>query len=176
MPGLSRLARLKNGRKRCGKHCVCLRELTLWSLAERRPLAEAEIEEAIRLDGVLRVHGLSADLDLFRKPNGLELADFDAVWQQATTWADAVRVMDPIDLILTKADTGRNQDAQDVMFLELKVRTAARRPARRGGAGGGGGDLRALCGPRRLRTRAGQSASRSAGASASAADGVGGKR
>jgi hypothetical protein len=43
--------------------------LALWSLAERRPLGEAEIAEAIGLDGVLRVRGLTADLDLFRKAN-----------------------------------------------------------------------------------------------------------
>jgi hypothetical protein len=96
--------------------------LTLWSLAERRALSEEDIAGAIGLDGVLRVRGLTADLDLFRKPNGLELEDFDAIWQEATVWADAVRVMDPIDLIATKADTGRNQDAQDVLFLELKIR------------------------------------------------------
>jgi hypothetical protein len=96
--------------------------LTLWSLAERRPLTEVEIDETIRLDGVLRVEGLSADLDLFRKPTGLELEEFDAVWQHATSWADAVRVMDPIDLILTKAETGRVQDALDVNYLEAKIR------------------------------------------------------
>jgi hypothetical protein len=96
--------------------------LTLWSLAERRVMGRTEIEETIRLDGVLRVHGLTADLDLFRKPNGLELEDFDSVWQQATSWADEVRVMDPIDLILTKQDTGRDQDVQDVSYLELTVR------------------------------------------------------
>jgi hypothetical protein len=96
--------------------------LTLWSLAERRVMGGTEIEETIRLDGVLRVHGLTADLDLFRKPNGLEVQDFDSVWQQATSWADEVRVMDPIDLILTKQDTGRDQDVQDVSYLELTVR------------------------------------------------------
>jgi hypothetical protein len=96
--------------------------VTLWSLGERRSLREHEIVETIRLDGVLRVQGLSADLDLFRKPNVLELEDFDAVWEQATCWTDEVRVMDPIDLILTKQGTGRDQDAQDVIFLELRVR------------------------------------------------------
>ncbi len=96
--------------------------LTLWSLTERRVLDETEIEEAIRVDGVLRVQGLIADLDLFRKPTGLELEDFEEVWQQSTSWTGEVRVIDPINLILTKAGTGRPQDELDVFFLESKIR------------------------------------------------------
>ena len=98
-------------------------DVTLWSLAERRTLAPTEIAATITQDGVLRVSGLAADLDLFRKPNGLECEQFETVWQHATAWADEVRVMDPIDLILTKDATGREQDAQDVFYLELKIRS-----------------------------------------------------
>lgn len=96
--------------------------LRFWSLAERRSFAPDELAEQIATDGVVRLTGLVADLDLFRKPNGLELEDFDAVWRQAEPWADGVRVMDPVHLILSKADTGRAQDVQDVFFLELKIR------------------------------------------------------
>jgi len=97
--------------------------LSLWSFSERRPLAQVEIDSAIASDGLLRIRGLSADLDLFRKPNALDIEDFDGVWNRASVWADAVRVMDSIDLILTKEGTGREQDAQDVSFLELKIRS-----------------------------------------------------
>lgn len=97
--------------------------LRLWSLAERRYLEQDELTEAIAIDGVVRVSGLNADLDLFRKPNVLECEDFDAVWQHAQTWADEVRVMDAVDLILTKENTGRNQDTEDIRFLEGKIHT-----------------------------------------------------
>ena len=96
--------------------------VTLWSLAERRTLAVEELASTIAHDGVVRVSGLTADLDLFRQPNGLACDDFEAVWQRSTSWADAVRVMEPLDLILTKEGTGRDQDVQDVAFLEGKVR------------------------------------------------------
>ena len=96
--------------------------LSLYSLGARREFPAEEIAEIIARDEVLRVRGLQADLDLFRKPTGLECGDFGEVWERATIWADTVRVIDPIDLILTKETTGRNQDRQDVMFLENKVR------------------------------------------------------
>ena len=97
--------------------------LRLWSLAERRNLDPGELAEAIAIDGVIRVSGLNADLDLFRKPNVIECEDFERVWQQAAPWADEVRVIDPVDLILTKENTGREQDLQDIGFLEGKIRT-----------------------------------------------------
>ena len=95
---------------------------TLYAFSERRTLREEEIASFIARDDVLRVSGLEVDLDLFRKPTGLECEDFDAVWERATTWADAVRVMEPLDLILTKEETARSQDRQDVIFLEGKIR------------------------------------------------------
>jgi hypothetical protein len=96
--------------------------LSLWSLAERRTLDPIELSEAVAIDGVIRVAGLSADLDLFRKPNLLACEDFDPVWSRAAIWADEVRLIDAIDLILTKENTGREQDHQDIRFLEDCVR------------------------------------------------------
>lgn len=65
-----------------------------------------ELKEIATIDGVIRISGLIADLDLFYRPNGLECADFDAVWQRASAWAEEVRVVDPLDLIVTKDGTG----------------------------------------------------------------------
>ncbi len=96
--------------------------LKLWSLAGRHPLTEGEIGAEAADSGVLRVCGLVADLDLFRKPNVFECEDFDAVWQRAAIWAEDVRVIDPLDLILTKDSTGRDQDMHDIHFLESKIR------------------------------------------------------
>ncbi len=98
-------------------------ECTLWSLAERRVAQPEELEEIVTIDGVIRISGLIADLDLFYRPNGLECADFDAVWQRASAWAEEVRVVDPLDLIVTKEGTGREQDRLDITFLEAILRT-----------------------------------------------------
>ncbi len=106
--------------------CATLAEfgnLRLWSLTERRDVRPDELAEVIAVDDVVRVCGLNADLDLFRKPNGMECEDFDAAWAQAQAWADGVRIMEPIELILTKENTGREQDFQDILFLEGKIRT-----------------------------------------------------
>lgn len=98
-------------------------ECTLWSLAERRGAHPEELEEIGTIDGVVRVCGLNADLDIFYKPNGLECADFSAVWERALPWAEAVRVMEPLDLILTKEGTGREQDRVDITHLEGRLHT-----------------------------------------------------
>ena len=93
-------------------------DTTLWSLAERRVAQPEELEEIATTNGVVRVCGLNTDLDLFYKPNGLECADFPTVWERARMWTEAVRVMEPLDLILTKEDTGRQQDRIDITHLE----------------------------------------------------------
>ena len=106
--------------------CATLAEfadLRLWCLAERRDVEAGRLAEVIATFGVVRVCGLHADLDLFRRPNNLACEDFQTVWGQAEPWADDVRVMDPMDLILTKENTGREQDRQDIGFLEAKIRT-----------------------------------------------------
>ncbi len=98
-------------------------ETGLWSLAERCVARSEDLEEIATIDGVVRVTGLVADLDLFYRPNGLELSDFDGVWGRASVWAEAVRVADALDLIVTKDETGRDQDRLDIAFLEAKLRT-----------------------------------------------------
>ena len=96
---------------------------TLWSLAERRVAQPEELEEIATLDGVVRVCGLNTDLDIFYKPNGLDCAEFSAVWERALPWAEAVRVMEPVDLILTKEGTGRQRDRTDISHLEGRLHT-----------------------------------------------------
>ena len=98
------------------------RGLSFWSLAERRNFAPDELAAMIAIDGVVRLTGLLADLDLFRKPNGLEITDFDTVWQQSEPWAEAVRVIDPVNLILSKENTGREIDQRDISYLESVIR------------------------------------------------------
>ena len=97
-------------------------EAGLWSLAERCIAKPEDLEEIAAIDGVVRVTDLVTDLDLFYRPNGLEQSDFNGVWERASVWADEVRVVDPLDLIVTKDATGREQDQLDIAFLESKLR------------------------------------------------------
>ncbi len=97
-------------------------ETGLWSLAERRIAQVEDLEKIATVDGVVRVTGLVTDLDLFYRPNGFEIADFDAVWERASVWAEEVRVAETLDLIVTKDGTGREQDQLDIAFLEAKLR------------------------------------------------------
>jgi len=71
--------------------------------------------------GMIRIQGLDCPLDVFRKPNELETNDFDAVWARATPTEQGLRLPDPVDLILTKLETGRDQDRDDIQFLTRKV-------------------------------------------------------
>lgn len=93
----------------------------VWSLAERRQITPKEIEPEVSEFGVVRVGGLGLPIDVFRRPNGIEVESFDAVWNQANTLEDGLGLPNELDLYLTKADTGRRQDEDDIAFLESKV-------------------------------------------------------
>jgi hypothetical protein len=72
---------------------------------------------------MVRIHGLDCPLDVFRKPNEIEISDFDSICQRAVTRADGTLLPDPLDLIQSKFDTGRDKDLHDILFLESVVRT-----------------------------------------------------
>lgn len=95
---------------------VSLERLPYW---EKTSLAE--LPKVIEDVGMIRVAGLNVELDVFRKPNELKMDDFDAVWVRATPMEQGLRLPDPLDLIVTKLDTGRDQDQKDVFYLEQKV-------------------------------------------------------
>lgn len=95
----------------------------LWSLAERRILEAHELAEEIAELGVVRVGGLDVPLDVFRKPNELEVHDFDTVWTNAVRELEGgVRLPHELDLYKTKANTGRDHDWKDQLFLESLVK------------------------------------------------------
>ena len=85
------------------------------------PVAQGELESVIARDGVVRVAGLDRPLDIFRNPNELDIDEFDDVWDRATPLADGTRLPDVIDILVTKQDTGRDKDLQDIVFLEAKA-------------------------------------------------------
>ena len=93
-----------------------------WSLAEQRELRFEEIATESDKFGVLRVTGFDRDVDVFRRPNELEIERFDAVWTDAKPMEDGTRLPDEIDLFETKANTGREHDWQDQLFLESLVK------------------------------------------------------
>lgn len=94
----------------------------LWSLAQRRYLMAEEVADEIADFGVLRVSGLDRDVDIFRKPNELEIEDFDLVWNRASELPGGIRLPHELDLYMTKANTGREHDLQDQLFLERRVK------------------------------------------------------
>lgn len=95
----------------------------VWSLAERRRLDHIdEVVADISDYGVIRISGLDLPLDIFRKPNELELDEFNAVWVAASPLKSGVRLPHEMDLYRTKANTGREHDWKDQLFLESLVK------------------------------------------------------
>jgi hypothetical protein len=84
-------------------------------------VAITELRDVIERDRVIRIMGANQPLDIFREPNELPMSEFDAVWERATPLDDGTRVPDVVDLLMTKQDTGRVKDTQDIAFLEAKA-------------------------------------------------------
>lgn len=101
-------------------------ESRFWSLARRCSLSKEEIVNEIAEFGVLRIDGFALPIDVFRKPNELELEDFERVWESARQMDDGVWLPDEVDLFQTKADTGREHDMNDQTFLAGKVKARFR--------------------------------------------------
>ena len=95
----------------------------LWDLSRRLKVLGGEIAEVVDAVGVIRVGGLECDLDVFRVPNNLEPADFEAAWSASVPFhEEPFRVMDEPLLIATKLDTDRQRDREDISFLENRIR------------------------------------------------------
>ncbi len=103
---------------------VCSRSpgLTIHSLPEWRQVDGPEITTAVEEIGMLRVLGLDCPLDIFRQPNEFPAESFDEVFDRSTSNADGTRLPDPLDLIITKLNTGRDQDLYDSQHLESVIR------------------------------------------------------
>ncbi len=94
----------------------------LWSLPQRRILDPQELENDADQFGVVRVDGLTMPLDVFRKPNELELEDFERAWTDSIALKEGLHLPSVTDLYVTKANTGREQDWKDRLFLESLVK------------------------------------------------------
>lgn len=80
-----------------------------------------EIATAVAHDRFIRILGLEEPVDLFSIPRNCEREDFNEFWGRGRQLDDGTRLMDPIDLVITKLDTGREQDANDIAFLQKKI-------------------------------------------------------
>ncbi len=98
-----------------------LREIpsaTIHRLPHWTEIQPDQLSETIEEVGMIRVLGLDEPLDVFRVPNEFEPDDFDAVISRATREESGSYIPDPIDLIQSKLETGRDKDARDIAFLE----------------------------------------------------------
>lgn len=107
--------------------CSRFAGLTLHGLPGWRRLGKGEAAAAAREAGLLRIIGLACPLDLFREPNEFPAESFDEVFARATPNRDGTRLPDPIDLIVTKLNTGRERDLDDSRHLEAVVRERYRK-------------------------------------------------
>lgn len=102
-------------------------ESHIWSLAQRRKLQPAEIAAEIEDFDVLRIGGFDLPVDVFRKPNEFEEGDFEQVWSQSSAMDGGVRLPHELHLYVTKINTGREHDLDDIAFLETKVKERFRK-------------------------------------------------
>lgn len=84
-------------------------------------ISEDELPAIIARDGVVRMMGANQPLDIFRRPNELEMTAFEEIWARGIPLADGTRLLDAVDLLVSKQETGREKDTQDILFLEAKI-------------------------------------------------------
>lgn len=102
--------------------CEKFQGLTLHGLPGWKLLTRENLAESVDETGMIRINGLGFPLDIFRRPNQFEADDFDAVCLRATRTSDGTYLPDPLDLVVTKLNTDRQQDLEDTQFLESLVR------------------------------------------------------
>jgi hypothetical protein len=102
--------------------CNAFKNLTMHRWPGWLPVSGAEIAGAVDETGMIRVMGLDCPLDVFRKPNEIVIDDFDGICERGKLRGDGTLLPDPLDLIQSKFDTGRDKDLQDILYLESVVR------------------------------------------------------
>jgi hypothetical protein len=95
-------------------------------MAQRRNLDHSEIAAEIGQFGVLRIGGFSLPVDVFRKPNEFTTEEFEIVWRDSKLMEDKVGLPNELHLYVTKINTGRQHDLDDIAFLESLVKTRFR--------------------------------------------------
>lgn len=102
--------------------CAGFSAVTIHTLPGWRRIVGPEIATAAGEVGMVRLLGLDCPLDIFREPNEFPSGSFDEVFDRGTSNADGTRLPDPLDLIITKLNTGRDKDLDDMRHLESVIR------------------------------------------------------
>lgn len=102
--------------------CAKVPGLTIHSLPGWRQVKGEEIAVAAEEVGMVRINGLDCPLDLFRRPNEFDADVFDEVYHRGLLNQDGTLLPDPLDLLVTKLNTGRAKDLDDMRHLETVVR------------------------------------------------------
>lgn len=102
--------------------CRIVEGATIHRLPGWVEISGAEVATAAEETGVLRILGLDCPLDIFRRPNEFKETEFDEVASRTSRSGDGTLLPDPLDLIQSKLDTGRDKDFHDIQHLESVVR------------------------------------------------------
>jgi hypothetical protein len=102
--------------------CAGFPGITIHTLPGWRQITGSDIATAAGDVGMVRLLGLDCPLDIFREPNEFPSGSFDEVHDRGTVNADGTRLPDPLDLIITKLNTGRDKDLDDMRHLESVIR------------------------------------------------------
>lgn len=96
--------------------------VTITRLPGWKPVSGNALVGAVEETGMVRISGLDLPLDIFRAPNEIELSEFEGMFSRATIKADGTYLPEPLDLIQSKLNTGRDKDQKDIDFLEGVIR------------------------------------------------------
>lgn len=86
----------------------------------------SELASVVERDHFVRILGADEPVDIFRIPTNFDVRDFDEAWARGRLLEDDLRLMDEVDIVLSKLNTGRDQDVNDIGFLENKIENAYR--------------------------------------------------
>jgi hypothetical protein len=102
--------------------CRKFDSLTIHQLPGWTEVSSSDLPNVVHDTGLVRILGLDCPLDVFRKPNETEIDHFDQIYARGHLAKDGTILPDPLDLIQSKLDTGRDKDLTDILFLESLVR------------------------------------------------------
>jgi hypothetical protein len=103
--------------------CETVKGATIHRLPGWTEVFGAQLGSAVEETGMVRILGLDCPLDIFRRPNEFDESEFDAVASRTSRSGDGTLLPDPIDLIQSKLETGRDKDFHDIQHLESVIRT-----------------------------------------------------
>jgi hypothetical protein len=86
-----------------------------------KPIIVGDVPVVGTEDRLIRIVGIERPIDVFYVPNELEAVDFEGVWERGIPIEHGLRLIEAIDLIVTKQLTDRPQDETDIRFLTSKI-------------------------------------------------------